>query len=302
MPGFRQTIRRGQSLVEFAVISLVTYMLLAAILTFGHLLFVAQGAQQAVDSLAREISRTPLPAESTLEDALEDNEVKRIYDEHYLVIDLDNLQGLSLQDFIARLPMVNQQLVPLMVYDEIDGGVRVLRYPGAVYEDNDMTNDPADPPPSGYLVAIPLVTSRGGDGTETIRWVPVVEEIEPSDNTDPAADPFQLSSQQQGVVALRINYPFQSASMSSFRPNPAGTYEPNMGNPNVANDGGVTVENPGDVPGAFTPSDFQFGPNTGQYGLGSQAAFGSAALPGPVRPYRKVVSAQAIYRREIFTN
>ena len=54
--------RRGQALVEFAVVCLVVYMLLAAILTFGQWLYSAQGLQQAVDVAAREISRTPLPA------------------------------------------------------------------------------------------------------------------------------------------------------------------------------------------------------------------------------------------------
>ena len=60
--------RRGQALVEFAVVSLVVYMLLAAILTFGQMLYSAQGLQQAVDTAAREISRTPLPAGSRAQD------------------------------------------------------------------------------------------------------------------------------------------------------------------------------------------------------------------------------------------
>ena len=61
----RRVVRRGQSLVEFAVVALVIYMLLAAILTFGHLLYVAQGLQQAADLAAREISRTPLSADES---------------------------------------------------------------------------------------------------------------------------------------------------------------------------------------------------------------------------------------------
>ena len=70
-------LRRGQSLVEFAVVALVVYMLLAAILTFGHALYVAQGLQTAADLAAREISRTPLPATSTFDDALDDADVTR---------------------------------------------------------------------------------------------------------------------------------------------------------------------------------------------------------------------------------
>ena len=49
----RHVNRRGQSLVEFAVVALVVYMLLAAILTFGQLLYCSQGIQQAADVAAQ---------------------------------------------------------------------------------------------------------------------------------------------------------------------------------------------------------------------------------------------------------
>ncbi|QDU98838.1 TadE family protein [Lignipirellula cremea] len=301
----RSQMRRGQSLVEFALVSLVVYMLLAAILTFGHMLYVAQGVQQAADLAAREISRTPLPAEILLDDVLHGdasadsslaNVRSQIYDEHYLVLNLDTFHGRgSLAELVADLPLVNQQLVPLMISDQING-VNVLRYPGAIFTDGHTGNDPSDPPPSGFLVAIPLVNSRDGTGVETIAWVPVVEAID--------SEASRLSSDQRGVVALRINYPFQSASMSSFRPNPDGPFEPNLANPNVANDAGVKV-----APGGYQPSgtaiasDRDYGPYTGTYGLGAQAALGSQQLTGglPVRPFRRVISAQAIYRRELFT-
>jgi hypothetical protein len=40
----------------------------------------------------------------------------------------------------------------------------------------------------------------------------------------------------------------------------------------------------------------------GQFGLGAQGALGSPEMTGgrPVRPFRKVISAQAVYRREVF--
>jgi len=299
--------RRGQSLVEFSLVALVVYMLLAAILTFGHMLFVAQGAQQAADVAARELSRTPLPADShTLEQILRGDanadavlaDVRgRIYDEHYLVLNLETLHGrASLRELIADLPVVNQQLAPLMISDEIDG-VRVLRYPGAVFEDDNAADNPADPPASGFLVAIPLVTSRNGDGVETIQWVPVVEEIEPSDTSDARHNPFLLTSELRGVVALRINYPFQSASMSSFQTRPAGF--DGMGQTNVADDTAVTVTAGGFLPpgGSRIASDRTASPYAGTFGLGRQEAFGR-----PVRPFRRLISAQAIYRRELFTD
>jgi len=306
----RATDRRGSVLVEFALISFVFYLLLAAVVTFGFILYAAQGTQQAAEVAAREISQTPLPADTTLEEILYGNANtnvslqlvrQRVFDQHYLVLNLDTLHGRSsLQELIGDLPIINQQLYPLMIFDTV-GGTRVLRYPGALFQDTDNTDDPADPPPSGFLVAIPLVVDRADDGTETIDWIPVIEEVDSTDNPDP----FRITSPQRGVVALRINYPMQSSMMSSFRPNPEGPFEPSMANPNVANDGGVSVvDQDGFMPsGNLIAPDGTVNPTySGQFGLGQQQAFGSQQLTGglPVRPFRRVISSQAIFRREVF--
>lgn len=321
--------RRGQSLVEFAVVALVLYMLLAAILTFGHMLYVAQGLQGAADLAAREISRTPLPATIpdgmgatrvySFDDAMEDDTVRRnIYDRAYLVIDLDrfyreNPLGNVFTDIVPTLPLLNQQLVTLMIVDrpDFDGDglpdAWYLRYPGAL-----LSPASIDPPTgktyesfvvSDRTVGIPLVTSRGDTGNETIRWVDVVEEIEPGDMNDPRHDPFTITNTvTSGIVALRINYPFQSASMSSFQQSPAGTFEPTIGSPNFVDDGSVSETNVGDRPGELSGApllsddDIYAGTYGGQYGLGAQGARGQI-----VRPYRRVISAQAIYRRELFS-
>ncbi|MEL6105432.1 MAG: TadE family protein [Planctomycetota bacterium] len=303
--------RRGQSLLEFALVALVVYFLLAGILTFGHALFVAQGLQTAVDVGAREISRTPLPADGELEALLADGSLAGIYDDDFLVFDLANLSGGQnfFVDIVPTWPTLNQQLATMMIVDrpDLDGDgtadANFLRYPGAL-----LTADPANPTPTGYTVGIPVVTSRDGSGSETIRWVPVVEEIDTENNDDGAGaspDPFRVSSSQRGIVALRINYPFQSASMSSFRPSPAGPFEPNLGLANVAVDEDVVEENPAERPGGLTGATLPGGGTYGgQYGLGAQDAVGGNPLNVtgglPVRPYRRVISAQAIYRREVF--
>lgn len=296
----RPHARRGSVLVEFALVSLAFYLLLAAILTFGFMLYAAQGTQQAVDFAAREISRLPLPANITLEDALKLEMVRdKVFDEHYLVLNFDTLHGEStLQDLIAKLPQVNQQLVPLMISDRI-GGTRVLRYPGAVFNDADGSDDPADPPASGWLVRVPLITGRNADDTESsIRFVPVLEPVVTAENPD--EDPFSITSAHRGLVALRVNYPFQSAVMSGFRANDAGPFEPTIGRPIPADDGGIAVE--GDQPGSGVASDNEFGPYTGAFGLGQQAAMGSEPLTESrhVRPFRSVIASQAVYRREVF--
>ena len=50
----------GQSLVEFGLVALVSYLLLAAIIEFGRVLFAAQLVQDAARVGARELSLTPL--------------------------------------------------------------------------------------------------------------------------------------------------------------------------------------------------------------------------------------------------
>ena len=167
----RRAARRGQSLVEFALVALVVYMLLAAILTFGHALYVAQGLQTAADLGAREISRTPLEADITFENALNDPDVQaRIYSEDFLVFDLATLGATEsfFQDVVPNWPLLNQQLAMLMIVDRTPDR-RLLRYPGALLTKSGT--------PTGFTVGIPIVVSRAVDGVETIRWVPVVEEI-----------------------------------------------------------------------------------------------------------------------------
>jgi hypothetical protein len=278
-------------LLEFTLISLFFYILLALTIDMGRMIYAAQVLQEAARVAARELAVTPLPAEYTFQCALNDPEViSRVFDPGRLVIDLD-------ADPSPALPIVNQVLRPLMI-PERDGTRNLLRYPGALREDADT--------PTGFTVAIPRVESRGPNGEETIRWVPVLEEVL-RDPSDAASGSFSfLSPVNAGLVAVRLNYPFQAAAISSFRQNPEGPFEPNLNFPNLANDEGVIEldEAPPDpddecLPASLGETIFDSGqtPGTyaGPYGLGRQFALGQA-----VRPYRKLLTAQAIFRREVF--
>ncbi len=103
---------------------------------------------------------------------------------------------------------------------------QVLRYPGLI---------PDASQPDGFSRNIAVVGSYAPgagpfSGSEQhISAVPVVQEILPrgADPSDPNSSPFSLVSSVQppssrGVVALRINYPFQAAMMSAMVPNPTG--------------------------------------------------------------------------------
>jgi hypothetical protein len=295
----RRGARSGQVLVEFAVIALLLYLLLAATLELGRALHGAQTIQQAADLLARELSRTPLPPASSFADALNAAAVRqRVYDERLLVIDLDTVQNPNLDVLFASFPVVNQQLRSAMIYEEVQDR-RLLRYPGALVTPGNEAGLPPLPDgfqDSGLRVAVPVVQGRDADGVETVLWVSVVEEVTPG--------AFSLASglSQSGMAAVRLNYPFQAAALSGFRQSPDGPFEPNGTRRIQAHDAAVTEMNT--PPGGGTPvapadpdvgADRGLNPYGGRYGLGYQLAFAER-----LRPFRKLLSAQAVYRRELF--
>ncbi len=288
-----QRSQRGGVLIEFAILSLVFYVLIALVVDMGRMIFSAQALQDAARVAARELSLTPLPAEMSFQEALNDPTVRtQIFDPALLVIDLDTFNDdPAFQAFMDQLPVVNKMLRPLMIFEQVEvqgTARRLLRFPGA------LLNDPSTP--TGLSVGIPLVESRGQDGVETIRWVPVLEEIPNGSFSLLVSDPLNPPP-QRGLVAVRLNYPFQAAALSGFQQGPGGMFEPNLDNRIQADDANVdgsansppsgTPFTDGDLPGVGTYS--------GPFGLGRQLAFGGETL----RPYRKLLSAQAISRREV---
>lgn len=342
MKSIAQRRRSGQALIEFALVALVLYLLVGAALTFGLWIFAAGQIQQAANVGARELSQTPLPFDSTFEEALDTTTVRqRIYDDRWLVIDLDQLEASNpsynfFEDVVPEMPLLNQQLASLYIVDRFDhdnnpatAGVRLMRYPGALLNRSDTISTPAltDKPwvAQQYAVQIPIVTERsggqnGGGGGELIRWVNVVEEIDteelPADNQGVNPDPFSLensNTDRRGVVALRIHYPAQSAWLSSYQDR--GVLAPNAGTPNSANDSAVVVTNGNSQVGSLIERSLTGSNNNGEsiytgtyggkYGLGIHGAMTSPALTGSaigIRPYRRVLVSHAIFRREIFTS
>jgi hypothetical protein len=174
-------------------------------------------------------------------------------------------------------------------------------------------------------VKVPILTANSPPGgPEIIEWHDVLEEIQDSSGNGPFpvtwVDASGTNPLPGGMVALRLNYPFEAATMAAYQNQPLdanGETVPNVGFPVGADDSGVTAVNSpngGGTPVApdLPPSDEQSGPAYagpygGEYGLGelglpSQAFTqgGVGASTGMVRPFRRVVSAQAIFRREVF--
>jgi Flp pilus assembly protein TadG len=294
----RHRSRRGQALVEFAVVSLVVYLMLAAILTFGQMLYSAQSVQQIANSAAREISRTPVSATADLMDVLYSSQASdyavaggtsnvrtALFDPALLQYNLSNVPaGGSILDAVRTWPVINQMLYPLMVPANLDptsSQATYLVFPGAA-PCSDSRN------PNRTVYCVPEVTARAADGAETISWVPVIEEI------TPGAFSLASTASQSGMVTLRVNFGYQSPVMSAYPPSQTWPPEP-TGGPIGANDGEVTTSPGGFYTPTAPPMDSIGGTYSGQYGLGSQQA-----MTISVRPFRRLISAQAIYRREVF--
>ena len=289
---------RGSVLVEFALVSLVLYLLLAAAIDFGRLMFSAQAAQDAVRVAAREIAITPFPAACPSLHAALTNDVAcldsttgtslmdRIFNPACLIVDLsafgtksDDINA-GVEAFFRDAPLLNKALRPLMFFD-IQGDVKFLRYPGRLVPLPEGAASPhcADRAPLSYIIDIPSVTLDPADGHEVIQFLDVLEEMLN------AGGESQFSVASQGLVALRLNYPYQAGAMIAYKPMPPSATDPLP--PNAAHPI-ETTEDVGDPP--------VVGPYTGPQGLGRQLAYAGKT----VRPFRKLLSAQAIYRREVF--
>jgi TadE-like protein len=318
---------QGAALIEFALVSVVLYLLLAGTVEFGRLMFSANALQDAARVAARELAVAPLHPNVTFEyaltcDATVDTNClvdlrRRVFDPACLVVDLDDPAVAADPDaYFAAMPIVNRALRALMITEP--SRPNLLRYAGALLTDG--TGDACSAigaagqaAPTGLTVGIPLVESRDANGAESITWVPVLQEIRAAGDVNcPARGPFSLTYvaaqddcgalgadplADRGVAAVRINYPYQAAMLSAFRPStPTDTdpLPPNIANAIAADDGSVQENNA--APGSPLDDSGAVGAYAGPFGLGRHYALAGKI----VRPFRRVISSQAIFRREVF--
>jgi len=293
--------RRGAVLVEFALIAIAFYILMAGTIELGRMIFAEQILQNAARVGARELATIPLPPSISFQQALTDPlynpDVKEgIFDANLLAYEYSDES--ALQGAVDAWPVVNRMLSALMVRDEVlfEGQtIKLFRYPGALLQNNAFNGGTVQ---NHFVVGIPQVD----DAWTNITWHPVVEEIVP--DSDPTHAPFSMTSQiphkeERGEVALRINYPFQAATLTQY------VGPPGVNNAVLANDSSMSSGTiPTTINGSLT--SIQSTPNSiasygGQFGLG--ALF--TATPAndsnvAVRPFRRLLVAQSIFRREVF--
>ena len=260
--------RRGQALVEFAILSFVLYLVVAAVFTFGRALFVAQVVQQTSDVFAHELARTPLPPTATLADALRDPAVtSELFDQAKLDVDVtawvNHDGGLSLDQYLQGqgVPLINRMLAPAMILDDRTDGSTHLWYPGAT-----------DDGTGRYVVSV-----LKGDGSGPPITVPVVQALGVAPGE--AADPFPLSTVNGkaagGLAAVRLNYAYQSAGFTAVTGDKA--------DPTVAAGEAADPDRSGH--GLYRGTDH----------------LGQAYVAGrTVRPFQRLIFGQAVYRRELF--
>jgi hypothetical protein len=312
-PASRQAVwsRSGQALLEFAFILFIVVFLFGGALSLGYFFYSAQGIQMAADVAAQEIARMPLPPTADL--GLGDLEASsdtviwdprfqaEIYDERYLVVRRSEIGARTLGQFAAtEMPLLNRLLVGVMIFDpsyDPDGDGGVFRYPGAIVRN--VT--------TGAETVLVPVMAYDDSGEETIiRWVAPVEEIRVDVSGDgfPDTGPFSVIAPPgappgfaPGTVALRINYPAQAAGLINRSRDAGAVFSGD--DLEVTEDGDVGSNYELIVPHNEGPFDSRGTSriHAGRYGLGRQAAY---YLELGVRPYRRVLTAEAIYRREVF--
>jgi hypothetical protein len=304
--------RSGQALIEFAVIAFVMTLLLSAMLTFGFMLFGANVLQQAADVGAMELARHPYSPTGTFSDALSDvGGTAPLFLEEFLVCEIGGSDTANedlpsayteaqYQALQNRMPLINRLLFPLYIYDR---DLNAIRYPGTVVNHN-----------GDRTVLIPIVGFGNRDantGIETItQWREVVEEILPNGATQGAYSVTSTTTGEldAGMVALRINFPYQSGALVAYQQQDSGgtvLRGPDaLGQNDITN---IAVEaDDSAVTAAALPTGYTLAnptadntidglPHRGTYGLGSMQAYAMT-----VRPYRKVLTGQGIYRREVF--
>lgn len=274
-------------LAEFAIVSLVVWILLAGSLELGRAFAAQHQLQNAARAAARALSLEAAAAQADFATALES-----LFDEGFLVIDEELLRrcgvpgfdepghAQGLEQLFAERPLLNRLLRPLMIH-ELTEGRRQVRYPGALLLRAPEGGFASCASGSRYTVAVPLVRNGG-----RVEWHAVVEEARFTDASTGNEVGFPL--RDGGWSSLRIHYPFQAAGLVSW-------VEADETNPAT----GRSFQRPEEVSALEVPepTGIEGTPATGLVDLGLGRVY---MLGREVRPYRRVLSASAAFRREVF--
>ncbi len=312
----RRDRRRGSALVEFALLAFVVWLILAGVLELGRAFSAQQILQHASRTIARELSQLELQHDASFDEA-----IRAVLDTRFLVIDSNLLarcgkplfgepgHEVGLQElFVEQMPIGNRLLRPLMIADRL-GELPMIRYPGALLARSDGVSA-GSPCSEGsvFTVGIPELDPAAG----VAHWRSVVspEPAPGNPGAAPGSDDFALAA--GGWAGVRVRYPFQSGALLASRE--SGAVDPETGRMtqtlvDIADEGALVDMGLEALGATLLPAlaDESANPASpiptyaGPRGLGRlysiPDASGSARA---VRPYRRLLSATAGFRREIF--
>ncbi len=308
--------RRGSALVEFALLAFVVWLILAGVLELGRAFSAQQILQHAARTIAREMSLLELPHDASFDEAL-----RAVFDTRFLVIDANLLArcgkplfgepghdaGVA-ELFVEQVPIGNRLLRPLMIHDQV-GELRMIRYPGAVLARTDGVSA-SSPCPEGSVFTVGI--AELDRPASRIRWRAVVSP-EPVPG-DPAATPGRddYALEAGGWAGVRVRYPFQSAALLASRE--TGVVDPATGRMtrtlvDVDGDGALVDTGLESLDASLLPpgaaddalSSLSIQAYAGPRGLGRLFSLPDGGGEArSVRPYRRLLSAVAGFRRETF--
>ena len=311
--GERRSHRReGGILIEFCVSVMALWLIMAATVDLGRAFSAAHLLQSAARTAARELALGGNSWNAPFQDAL-----LNIFRPDYLVVDLSCLEeraqgqdltpdGFLMQDLRDQGLVLNLALRPLMIFEDVTVGGqrrRLLRYPGALLLSGQSDN-PNSCAREDFAIGIPEIN----DAASEIRIQPVVEEL--------VSEAYGLDYRSDGPVppgtaSLELRYPFQAVTLSGWR------LVDGINRPVLASeaDGYATQldESLGSGTSLIEELDSRDGAGTlqayaqngagqtipvygGRLGLGFHGV-----LNKEVRPYRRVIKAQALAPREVIS-
>ena len=300
--------RSGGILVEFCLSVMALWLIAAAIVDLGRAFSAAHLLQSAARSAAREIALDDETAwNASFQTALE-----RVFDPNYLVVDASCLEDRALRDgttpdFELREALqgrvLNLALKPLMIFEDVQLSgqrTRLVRYPGALLSSGqgDVEGTCAR---EDFTVGIPEIN----DEQSRIEMWPVVAELVQGAYS---LEQSGASSIPPGTATLQLRYPFQAVALSAWqvvdgfnRPLRVSENDGYQADLDALGEGVSTLDaldarQSDGALRAYAQNDLGqtlpvYG---GRLGLGVQGVLGQE-----VRPYRRVITAQAMAPREI---
>ena len=289
--------RRGQALLEFAIIAFVMSAMVAGLVGLivlglgsfqnnlaaenaGRLLdenehFSADAFNElGLDASTADAEDVYRLLTSDVTSPSDPDAGPKLFDESKLILTPAEWFDASLK---ASLPPLNRYLLASYIYDP-DRDVH--RYPGAVVSGS-----------SGETVMVPLLaTSMSSKGIDNSLHIDPATAYPVSDDW---VGPVTVQ-QRSGVFEIVITYPSQPAAMMSI-----DLIEDVDGNivsqtPVIADDSSLSLSAP---PTGYTLSPILVAdgsaasPSRGDYGLGEDYAFGTK-----VRPYRRIFESMSVFR------